>query len=100
MLSLFYFGMLNSSLMNDTNLHQTTGDMSRQGAQERDNARNDAQMRDASRLDATMRDTTSYTLSVDDAVELMAAGGFPRSKRAIQRFCQMGHLECSRVATE
>jgi hypothetical protein len=91
MLSPFLFAMLNSRLMNDTNLHQTTGDdMSRQGAQGRANARNDAQMRDASRLGATMRDSTSYTLSVDDAVELMAAGGFPRSKRAIQRFCQMG----------
>src|ERR1700682_2113511 len=65
-----------------------------------DMARNYAQVRDASPQGATLRDTTSYTLSVDDAVELMAAGGFPRSKRAIQRFCQMGHLECTRVATE
>jgi hypothetical protein len=87
--------------MNDSNLPHSAGDdMSRQGAPLRDNARYSAQMRDASRLGATMRDTASYTLSVDDAVELMAAGGFPRSKRAIQRFCQMGHLECSRVATE
>jgi hypothetical protein len=101
MLSPFLFAMLNSRLMENTNPYQATGDdMSRQGALRRDNARNDAQMRDASRQGATMRDTTSYTLSVDDVVELMAAGGFPRSKRAIQRFCQMGHLECSRVATE
>ncbi len=30
----------------------------------------------------------------------MAPGGAPRSKRAIQRFCQLGHRECTRVATE
>src|SRR5438445_1508747 len=77
--------------MNDYNLPHATGN---------DAARQDAPMRDASRQDATRRDSTSYTISVDDAVELMAAGGFPRSKRAIQRFCALGHLECSRVATE
>jgi hypothetical protein len=87
--------------MNGNNFSQTTdGDMSRQGTQSRDIARNDAQMRDMSRQGATLRDMGSYTLTVDDAVELMAAGGFPRSKRAIQRYCALGHLECSPVATE
>ena len=87
--------------MNDYNLLQATdGDSSRQGAQSRDIARNDAPMRDASRQGAALRDMSLYTLTVDQAVELMAAGGFPRSKRAIQRFCALGHLECSRVATE
>ena len=87
--------------MNDYNPTQATDDdISRQGAQSRDTARNVAPMRDASRQGATLRDMSSYTLTVDNAVELMAAGGFPRSKRAIQRFCALGHLECSRVATE
>jgi hypothetical protein len=87
--------------MNEENLSRATSDdMSRNGAQSRDTARNDAHLRDTSRHVATMRDTGSYTLTVDDAVELMAVGGFPRSKRAIQRFCAIGHLECSRVATE
>jgi hypothetical protein len=34
-------------------------------------------MRDTSRQGATLRDMSSYTLTVDDAVELMATGGFP-----------------------
>jgi hypothetical protein len=101
MLSLFVFVIMSLRLMNDETLSRATDDdVSRNGAQSRDNARNDAQMRDASRQGATLRDMSSYTLTVDQAVELMAAGGFPRSKRAIQRFCALGHLECSRVATE
>ena len=64
--------------MSDQNLPQATGDdTSRQVAQSRDIARNDAPMRDASRQGATLRDMSSYTLTVDQAVELMAAGGFP-----------------------
>jgi hypothetical protein len=97
MLSPFYFAMLSVKHMT---LETTTTDVSRHGAQMRDNARKDAPLRDASRQGATMRDDASYTLSVDDVVERLAAAGFPRSKRAVQRFCQMGHLECSRVATE
>ena len=50
--------------------------------------------------DAPRRDSSDYTLSVEEASDLFANAGVPRSVRSVQRFCQKGHLDCIPVDTE
>ena len=54
--------------------------------------------RDVSRQDATGLDT-DYTLSLDEAGELYARAGHPRTLRSLQRYCVTGHLEARKIAT-
>lgn len=54
--------------------------------------------RDESRPVATGRDNR-YSLSIEDAAELYAKAGHPRTLRTIQRYCASGHLEAIKVAT-
>lgn len=55
-------------------------------------------MPDAPRPVATSPDI-AYSLSIQDAVQLYAEAGHPRTPRTIQRFCALGHLECVKAAT-
>lgn len=57
-----------------------------------------APMPDASRPVATSPDTT-YSLSVEDAAQLYARAGHPRTLRTVQRYCASGHLDCVKAAT-
>jgi len=41
-----------------------------------------------------------YTLTVEEAAQIFAEAGVPRSPRTITRFCQLGDLDCIRVDTE
>ena len=50
--------------------------------------------------DQTGLDTSRYSLTIDEASQLFAEAGVPRSPRTITRFCQLGDLECLRVETE
>jgi ATP-dependent Lon protease len=50
--------------------------------------------------DELQLDTTRYTLTVDEAAQIFAEAGVPRSPRTITRFCQLGDLDCIRVDTE
>jgi hypothetical protein len=55
------------------------------------------------RTDATSRErspTHEYSLSVEQAAELYAAAGHPRTKRAIQKYCALTKLDCHKVETE
>jgi hypothetical protein len=55
------------------------------------------------RTDATSRERSpdhQYTLSVDRAAELYATAGFPRTVRAIQKYCALSKLDCHKVETE
>jgi hypothetical protein len=45
-------------------------------------------------------DTSRFSLTIDEASQLFADAGVPRSPRTITRFCQLGDLECLRVETE
>ena len=63
-------------------------------------------MPDMSRQDATNTDTksvhaadTAYSLSIDDASELYARAGHPRTVRSIQRYCANSHLDSIKMAT-
>ena len=51
-----------------------------------------------SRQVATNTDT-NYSLSIDDAAQLYARAGHPRTTRSIQRYCANGHLEAIKMAT-
>ncbi len=56
-----------------------------------------------SRTDATSRDRSpahQYTLSVEQAAELYAGAGHPRTVRAIQKYCALNKLDCHKVETE
>src|SRR5580704_13535538 len=55
------------------------------------------------RTDATSRDRSpdhEYTLSIDQAAELYAKAGHPRTPRAIQKYCSLSKLDCHKVETE
>jgi hypothetical protein len=55
------------------------------------------------RTDATSRERSpahEYSLSVEQAAELYAAAGHPRTKRAIQKYCALTKLDCHKVETE
>jgi len=56
-----------------------------------------------SRTDANSRDRSpdhEYTLSVEQAAELYAKAGHPRTPRAIQKYCALSKLDCHKVETE
>jgi hypothetical protein len=46
------------------------------------------------------RGTSDYTLAVEQASELFALGGVPRSIRSVQRFCRKGHLDAITLDTD
>src|SRR5258708_22137767 len=55
------------------------------------------------RTDANSRDRSpdpQYSLSVDQAAELDAQAGHPRTPRAIQKYCALSKLDCHKVETE
>src|SRR5438445_7771370 len=41
-----------------------------------------------------------YSLSIDQVAELYAQAGFPRTTRAIQKYCALSKLDCHKVETE
>lgn len=47
---------------------------------------------------ATGRDT-DFTITIEEAAELYAKAGHPRTLRTIQRYCASGHLDCMKAAT-
>ena len=47
---------------------------------------------------ATGRDT-KYSITIEDAAELYARSGHPRTLRSIQRYCASGHLDSLKMAT-
>ena len=53
---------------------------------------------DQSRPVATTPDS-EFTLSIDEALELYARAGRPRTPRSVQRYCAKGHLESRRIET-
>lgn len=58
------------------------------------------QPNDTSRHDATERDTSRHTLTVKQASHRFADLGAPRSPRSVQRFCDLGHIDCISVKGE
>ena len=50
--------------------------------------------------DQTRLDVSRYHLTIEEASQLFADAGVPRSQRTITRFCQLGDLDCLRVETE
>jgi hypothetical protein len=54
---------------------------------------------DQSRRVATTPDS-EFTLSIDQALELYAKSGLPRTPRSVQRYCAKGHLQCRLIETE
>src|SRR5437879_11219603 len=55
------------------------------------------------RTDASSRERSldhEYTLSVEQAAELYAQAGHPRTIRAIQKYCAVEKLDCRKVETE
>jgi hypothetical protein len=55
------------------------------------------------RTDATSRERSpdhEYVLSVEQAAELYAKAGHPRTPRAIQKYCALTKLDCHKVETE
>ena len=55
------------------------------------------------RTDATSRERSpdhQYTLSIEQAAELYAKAGHPRTPRAIQKYCALSKLDCHKVETE
>jgi hypothetical protein len=57
-----------------------------------------ATSRDTSRQDATDTDK-DFSLSLEQAAELYARAGHPRTPRSLQRYCVIGHLEARKIAT-
>lgn len=55
-------------------------------------------MNDMSRHTATTPDS-DFNLSIDQALELYARAGHPRTPRSVQRYCAKGHLECRLIET-
>ncbi|HVY20694.1 MAG TPA: hypothetical protein VHA70_11550 [Bauldia sp.] len=53
---------------------------------------------DLSRPVATTPDS-EFTLSIDEALDLYARAGHPRTPRSVQRYCAKGHLESRRIET-
>src|SRR5215831_2021352 len=58
----------------------------------------DATGHDQSRPAATSGDN-DFTLTIEQAAELYAKAGHPRTIRSIQRYCVNGHLDAQKVAT-
>ena len=54
---------------------------------------------DLSRQAATTPDT-DFTVSIDQALELYANAGLPRTPRSVQRYCAKGHLQSRLIETE
>jgi hypothetical protein len=55
------------------------------------------------RTDANSRERSpdhQYTLSIEQAAELYAKAGHPRTSRAIQKYCALSKLDCHKVETE
>src|SRR5438105_15590451 len=55
------------------------------------------------RTDANSRERSpdhQYSLSVEQAAELYAGAGHPRTIRAIQKYCALTKLDCHKVETE
>ncbi len=50
--------------------------------------------------DQSQQDTASYSLTIEEAAQLFADAGVPRSVTTITRFCRLGDLDCIRVDTE
>ena len=65
-----------------------------------DTSRHDAPQRDDPHQAAEVSDANHFTLTVDQVAAKFEDEGLPRSSRTIQRYCQKGHLSCSRVDTE
>ena len=58
---------------------------------------------DPPRMDAFGRDRSpdqEYSLSVQQAAELYAEAGHPRTIRAVQKYCALSKLDCHKVETE
>mgnify|MGYP001492506350 CR=1 FL=1 len=58
---------------------------------------------DQPRTAATSRDRSpdhQYTLSIEQTAELYAQAGYPRTPRAIQKYCSLSKLDCHKVETE
>ena len=53
---------------------------------------------DMSRQVATS-DDNDFTLTIEEALEMYARAGLPRTPRSIQRYCAKGHLDCRRMET-
>src|SRR5581483_12218315 len=56
-------------------------------------------MSDTPRQAATTPDS-DFTLSIEQALELYAQAGLPRTPRSIQRYCAKGHLQARLIETE
>ena len=59
-----------------------------------------AQHDDVTRHDASQRDVSRHTLTIKQAAEMFAGLGTPRSPRSVQRFCEVGAIDCLRVKGE
>ena len=58
---------------------------------------------DEQRMDASSRERSpdhQYSLSTEQAAELYAQAGHPRTIRAIQKYCALSKLDCHKVETE
>lgn len=54
--------------------------------------------RDVPRQDATGPDQ-EYSLTIEQAADIYAAAGHPRTPRTVQRYCAKGHLDCQKIPT-
>lgn len=57
---------------------------------------------DQPRQDATSRDRSPeelYSLSIDEVADMYEEAGFPRTSRAIQRYCALNKLDCHKAET-
>ncbi len=55
------------------------------------------------RTDANSRDRSpdhQYSLSVEQTAELYAQAGYPRTIRAVQKYCALSKLDCHKVDTD
>jgi hypothetical protein len=55
------------------------------------------------RTDANSRDRSpdhQYSLSIEQAAELYAQAGYPRTIRAVQKYCALSKLDCHKVDTD
>jgi hypothetical protein len=57
-----------------------------------------AASRDTSRQDATDTDK-DFSMSLEEAAELYARAGHPRTVRSLQRYCVLRHLEARKITT-
>ena len=52
------------------------------------------------RHDATHPDMSRHTFTIKQSADRFASLGVPRSPRSVQRFCELGNLDCIRVKGE